>query len=483
MLTLPAHSAGVDQLTHLLPHQRSEVNRSGGDAANLGIGDVANLGVGDAANLGVGDAANLGVADALHPTVADALAQVSADRLVPLLQELLAVPSVTGSAAESEAQHRLAARLQQTGMDTDLWQVDLAATTADPDFPGMEAPRGEAWGLVGSWGGGDGPVLVLNGHIDVVPTGDPAAWTADPWAGTVRGERVLGRGACDMKAGLACQLMAVEVLRDAGVRLRGSLLLESVVGEEDGGLGTFATLRRGHRGDLAVICEPTSTAVVPACAGALTFRVTVPGLSVHASVRDTGVDAIEKYMLVHHALRRLEAHRNRDPHPLMARWSLPYPLSVGTVRAGDWASSVPDLLVAEGRLGVALGEPVEHARAELEQCLAEVSADDPWLREHPVRVEWPGGQFAPGMLAADSPLPALVARAHRRITGRAPDVHGVPYGSDLRLLTGLGGVPTLHYGPGDVRHAHALDESVPVDELVTVTRTLVLLAAQVCGVR
>ena len=222
---------------------------------------------------------------------------------------------------------------------------------------------------------------------------------------------------------------------------------------------------------------------MPACAGALTFRVTVPGLSVHASVRDTGVDAVEKYVLVHQALRRLEAHRNRDPHPLMARWSLPYPLSVGTVRAGDWASSVPDLLVAEGRLGVALGEPVEHARAELEQCLAEVSADDPWLREHPVRVEWPGGQFAPGMLAADSPLPALVAGAHRRITGRTPDVHGAPYGSDLRLLTGLGGIPTLHYGPGNVRHAHAPDESVPVDELVTVTRTLVLLAAQVCGVR
>ena len=104
MLTLPADSAGVDQLTHLLPHQRSEVNRSGGDAANLGVAD----------------AANLGVDDALHPTVADALAQVSADRLVPLLQELLAVPSVTGSAAESEAQHRLAARLRQTGMDTDL---------------------------------------------------------------------------------------------------------------------------------------------------------------------------------------------------------------------------------------------------------------------------------------------------------------------------------------------------------------------------
>ncbi len=197
-------------------------------------------------------------------------------------------------------------------MDTDLWSVDLPATTADPEFPGMEAPRDEAWGLVGSWGGDDGPIVVLNGHIDVVPTGGPDLWTTDPWSGEVRDGRVLGRGACDMKAGLACQLLAVEALRAAGVPLRGRVALQSVVGEEDGGLGTFATLRRGHGGDLAVICEPTSRALVTASAGALTFRLTVPGRSVHATMRPAGVDAVDKYLLVHAALRRLEAERNRD---------------------------------------------------------------------------------------------------------------------------------------------------------------------------
>jgi acetylornithine deacetylase len=418
----------------------------------------------------------------LPRAVADALDAVSSVRLVALLQDLLHVPSVTGSAEESEAQHQLEPRLRAAGMQTDLWQVDLAATAADPRFPGMEARREEAWGLVGTSGAGDGPTLVLNGHIDVVPTGDLTAWTVDPWAGVVRDDRVLGRGACDMKGGLACQLMAVTVLQEAGVRLRGRLQLQSVVGEEDGGLGTFATLRRGHAGDLAVVCEPTSTDLVPACAGALTFRVTVRGRSAHASVRTDGVDAVEKYLLVHQALRALETRRNRDRHPLMARYALPYPLSVGTVRAGDWASSVPDLLVAEGRLGVALGEDVASARRELEDCLAALCADDPWLAANPVRVEWYGGQFAPGMLPPSSPLLGLVAGAHHDLTGMTPAVYGAPYGSDLRLLT-AGGVPTVHYGPGDVRQAHAPDESVPVAELVTVTRTLVLLAAQVCGVR
>jgi acetylornithine deacetylase len=417
----------------------------------------------------------------LSPCVAAALDAVDEAGVVALLQDLVRIPSVTGTPEESEAQHRLAARLAAAGMDVDLWPVDLAATTAHPDFPGMEAARDEAWGLVGSWGGADGPTLVLNGHVDVVPPGHGALWTTGPWSGELRRGRVLGRGACDMKAGLAAQVAAVEALAAAGVRLRGRVQLQSVVGEEDGGLGTFATLQRGHRGDLAVICEPSSTDLVTASAGALTFRLLVPGRSAHGAVRLEGVDAVEKYLLVHAALRELEGRRNRTADPLMARYALPYPLSVGSVHAGDWASTVPDLLVAEGRLGVALDEPVGAARAELEAAVAEVCASDDWLREHPVRVEWWGGQFASGRLARGSGLEHLVGSAHTAVTGRVPRVHGVPYGSDQRLLTGLGATPTIVYGPGDVRHAHSPDESAPVSELLEVTRALVVLAARFCG--
>jgi acetylornithine deacetylase len=417
------------------------------------------------------------------PAVAAALAAVDPARVTALLQQLVRLPSVTGSDAESEAQHVLAGVLDRAGLEVDLWPVDLPTLTADPEFPGMEAPRSEAWGLVGSTGGDDGPELVLNGHIDVVPTGDRTLWTTDPWSGELRGGRVLGRGACDMKAGVAAAVVAVEALQSAGVRLRGRVRLQSVVGEEDGGLGTFATLRRGYRGDAAVIPEPTRVQVVTATAGALTFRLQVRGQSAHGSMRREGVDAVEKYVLVHTALRALEARRNRDAHPSMARYALPYPISVGTVRAGEWASSVPDLLVAEGRYGVAVGEPVDLARAELEQAVAEACAGDPWLREHPVEVEWWGGQFASGSVPVRSALPQQVQDAHAALTGRTPGLHGVPYGSDQRLLTGLGGVPTVVYGPGDVALAHAPDESAPVGEAVQAARTLVLLAARVCGTR
>ena len=162
----------------------------------------------------------------------------------------------------------------------------------------------------------------------------------------------------------------------------------------------------------------------------------------------------------------------------MAGYRLPYPLSVGTLSAGNWASSVPDRLVAEGRLGVALGESVADARADFEQAVALACAEDPWLRANPVAVQWWGGQFAPGPgRGRRAGRPGWWRRPHTAVHGSAPAVHGVPYGSDQRLLTGLGGIPTVIYGPGDVRQAHAPDESVPVAELVSVTRTLVRLLA------
>lgn len=405
--------------------------------------------------------------------------------LVGDLVDLVRIPSVSGSAAENEIQHALARQLAGLGLEVDLWPLPLGELIAEPGFPGSEVSRTEAWGLVARRPArAGGPSLMLNAHVDVVPPGHLEAWAqADPFSGLAGDGRVRGRGACDMKGGLVAALGAVRALQISRVPLRGDLLLACVVGEEDGGLGTYATLRRGWRADACVIPEPTGLAVMPAAAGALTFRLRVPGRATHASRRTEGVSAIEKFWPVFRALAELERTRNERVDPLFARWRPAYPLSIGRLQAGDWASSVPDLLVAEGRLGVMLDEPVEQARADLEACVAATAAGDPWLAEHPVTVEWWGGQFASGRLPAGSDLIQRVSRAHRAATaGARPEVCGAPYGSDLRLMAGLGGVPTLHYGPGDARLAHAPDESVSVAEVATAARTLALLALDWCGV-
>ena len=422
--------------------------------------------------------------DAISPREAEALSAIDLPRLVEFLSDLVAIPSVTGSAEEGLAQRRVADELAGIGLGVDLWPIDLDALRADPEFPGLEAPRSEAWGLVGTLEGDEGPTLILNGHVDVVPPGDPGQWTGgDPFSGRVEGGKVFGRGACDMKGGLACALSALRAIREAGIALRGSVRVQSVVGEEDGGLGTFATLRRGYGGDAAIIPEPTSLAVVPANAGALTFRLSVPGRSAHASLRKSGVSAIESFWPVWRALADLEARINADPDPLMGRFDPPYPLSLGVLRAGDWPSSVPDRLVAEGRLGVALGQTPAQARAMFEGAVADACAADPWLRDHPVGIDWFGGQFASGRTDPDHPIVSMVSEAHRDLHGSPPDLHGAPYGSDLRHLTNLGKIPTLQYGPGDVRLAHAPDEHVEVDALEKATRTLALVILRFCGVR
>ncbi|MFI8008453.1 ArgE/DapE family deacylase [Streptomyces sp. NPDC086010] len=421
----------------------------------------------------------------LNAAEAAALAAVDEAAVARTLLELLAVPSVTGSAAESELQHVLARHLQRLDLDTDLWSMDLRELRADPGYPGAEVPRDEAWGLVGSTrdDGDDGPALVLQGHVDVVPPGDRARWEGDPFVPRVIGDTVQGRGACDMKAGLAAILAAMVAIRAAGVRLRGRVAAHFVVSEEDGGLGAFGTLRRGHTADACIIAEPTGGALMTANAGALTFRIEVPGQATHGSTRYAGVSALDAYLPLHQALARLEAARNANPHPLMASYPVPYPLSVGTVRSGDWASSVPDLLVAEGRLGVRLDEDPADARNELENCIARACATDPWLRAHPAAVTWPGGQFASGRMPDGHPLAALVGRAHADITGGTPPgEQGAPYGSDLRLYAAHG-VPTLQYGPGEVRWAHGPQEQVRLADVLTVTRTLILATLRTVGTK
>jgi acetylornithine deacetylase len=283
-----------------------------------------------------------------------------------------------------------------------------------------------------------------------------------------------------MKAGTAANLAVARALVGSGVTLDRPFALHAVISEEDGGLGAFATMLRGHRGEAAVITEPTSGSIVVANAGALTFELRVPGRAAHGSARLAGRSAIDAFLPVHAAITELERERNAHSDRLFAGNPLPYPISIGTVRAGDWASSVPDLLVAQGRLGVQLDEPPALARAALEEAVAEACRRDPWLRDHPVDVLWPGGQFASGRIDPAHPLVDDLAGAIGAVEGRQAPRSAVPYGSDLRLYAGIGGIPTLHYGPGDVRLAHGPRESVDVSELVRTTRTLAVLAARRC---
>ena len=415
----------------------------------------------------------------LSPAARAAADAVDPARLESDLAALVRQPSVTGD--EDAIAASLADRLEALGMDVEVFTPNPADIRADPAWPGEEVPRSSLSVVIGRVGRPGGRRLVLSGHIDVVPAGDPATWARHPFSGEVVDGELHGRGACDMKGGVASILGAVRALGDAGVleRLDGELLVALVPSEEDGGQGTLAAIRAGATGDMAIIAEPTNLELVVAHAGAITFELTVPGRAAHASRRLEGVSALANLQTLVAALEADEARRNAaETEPLMTALGMPYPSMVGKVAGGEWASTVMDRVVAEGRYGVRLGQTTEEAEGELRACVAAACEADEFLREHPAAVAITGARFGSARVAADHPLPEGLATVAAAVTGARPPRIGVPYGCDMRLFVNVGDTPCVVYGPGDVRLAHGADERVPLAQVEACAR---VLAAWVAG--
>jgi acetylornithine deacetylase len=374
---------------------------------------------------------------------------------------------------------------------------------ADVDLFAIEPGRENAVGTIKGTGGGRS--LIYNGHVDVVPVGDLDAWTSgSPFSGKLDGDRIWGRGATDMKSGILAQAFAARALHDAGVRLRGDLVLESVVGEEsmDHECGVTATVKRGYRADAAVVSEPSAPphplAVVPVTPGLLWFSVTVAGKATHSSMRgqtiraggqgsDVGVNAIDKGFIIFQALRVLEEEWGlTKQHPLFPPGH--FTIHPGVVTGGPNGVLVPffisEFMTTEYCVWYSPTDDPEDVKREIETTVKRAAQLDAWLREHPPVVEWKL-HWPANTPDADEITEALV-QAHEsvasgtRFAGRPP-LAGFAAVEDATFLT-LGGTPAISYGPGDIRVAHAADEFVLIDEVMCATRTFAALAMDWCGV-
>ena len=402
------------------------------------------------------------------------LAAIDGSRAAADLAEVVRIPSVTGS--EEAVQATMARLMADAGLAVERLEPDPSAVAEDPDFPGAEMPRTALPIVIGRLAGRQpGTRILLVGHVDVVPVGDHRTWVDEPFSGAIRNGRLYGRGACDMKGGVVSILTALRAIAATGAmeRLTGDVRFVSVPSEEDGGQGMLAAIRAGATGDLAVITEPTRLDVVIAHAGAITFRLTVPGRAAHASMRREGVSALDKLFVLERALAEDEAQRNgQESDPLMTDLGLPYPTIIGKVSGGEWASTVIDTVIAEGRYGVRLGQTVREAERELRSAIEAACEADDFLRNHPAIVEVTGGRFSSARIPADHPLPVGLADTVASVIGRRPALRGEPYGADMRLLVNEGATPTVIFGPGDPAVAHSANEHVPLAEVVDCARVL-----------
>lgn len=422
------------------------------------------------------------------------------DALVEAVGEAVRIPSVNPRypgqvyddvvGGEGAVSRYVAGIYEQIGCEVDVFAIE----------PGRDNAVGTLHGR------GGGRSLIFNGHIDVVPPGDLGAWTSgDPYSGRHDGERIWGRGSTDMKGGVLAQAFAAMALREAGVELAGDLILEAVAGEEvmNHDIGTTAVVERGYRADAAVVAEPSAPpaplAVVPVTPGLLWFSLTVRGKASHASMRAeairagglgsaVAVSAIDKGVAMFMAIRELEEQWGQTKrHELFAPGH--FTIHPGVVTGGPEGVLVPfvvsEFMTTEYCVWYHPDDDPADVRAEIEQHVARAAQLDPWLREHPPEFEWKL-TWPAARVAADHPIVSATLDAHElaavgtAYAGR-PEVRGFAAVEDTSFLCAAG-IPAISYGPGDIRVAHAADEYVLVDELMTACCTYALLAMSWCGV-
>jgi len=358
---------------------------------------------------------------------------------VTLIDDLAAavrVPSLTGD--EKPVLELLAERGERLGLRAELREHTIPFGA--PEWPGQEVAREELWGLTLTRPG-HSPRLALCGHVDVVDIGQEA-WNRDPFSGDVADGRVHGRGSLDMKAGVVAAMHGL-----AAAAPGREVVLHCVSSEEDGGQGCFAELERDSEYAACLIPEPTGFETVCAQGGSLTVVGRMQGVAAHAAERLHGRSVIDAYIPIHQALGEHERALNADVEDeLMRELELAYPLVVGTLRAGEWASTVPDHLEFSCRLPVRVGETFDEALAGMQ---AVVGSN--------VDLEVGGGKFRAARTDTNHPFAQLV----RDIAGGG--FAGVPWGADMRLWTAKG-IPTVMCGTHGIERAHAVDEYVEIGD-------------------
>src|SRR3954468_7697465 len=394
----------------------------------------------------------------------DAAIDRDAEGAFRFLAQLVEQPSTLGQ--ERRALEVAAAELARLGFEIEGLPLP-AEIGDDPSAGGAPMVAGAREVLVARRAGRDGESarsLLLNGHLDVVPSGDPKLWSHPPFEPVRRDGWMHGRGAGDMKSGWAMAILALSALLDTGDPA-GDMTVVGVIEEECSGNGTLASVRAGVLADAVLLPEPTDLALLTSGVGVLWLDVEVTGTQGHALAASKGVSALDTSMAVLDALRAVTTELNRGEDEQR------YQLNVGTFSAGEWRSTVPGSATLGVRIGVPADWDPDHGRRWVTERLLAELAGHPWLAEHPPVVV-PSGFRARGYdLPEDSELVQAVAAAHRDVHGVEPEVVDTTGTTDARFYLNEGGVPALCYG-ARTRGMHGIDEGVELESIVSGARVL-----------
>ncbi len=404
------------------------------------------------------------------------------ERAVQLLVDLVKEPSLLGQ--EAGAQQVVKRAFEDLGVAVREFAIDEQRLRQHPGYsPSIVSYDGRP-NVVGSHtpkGPASGRSLIFNGHIDVVPVGATALWQHPPFSAHIDGDRLYGRGAADMKAGIVAYIMAFQALRELGLEPAAQVHLQSVVEEECTGNGALACLVEGYRADAAVITEPVG-GMLTCQMGVMWFAIEVLGKPVHASVAHTGVGAIDFSLHLFAALKALERQWNepKSRHGYYLKHEHPVNFNLGKINGGEWASSVPTQCRCDIRIGFYPDMTAAQARAEVERVLADAYAAHPARESLSYRVIYEGFQAEGCIVDENEPVLKALAGTYRDVVGNGLAAEAFTGTTDIKFFNIYGSIPATCHGPTG-SSIHGIDEWVSIESMMQTTAVLAVFMARWCG--
>ncbi len=418
------------------------------------------------------------------------LANSLEDRLAGTIAELVRIPSENTPpvGAEYDCQCFIRDRLARLGLEAETYELSSVQNlVSHPAYrKGRDYTRrpNVAATLRGSGGGRS---LLLSGHMDTVPRGSER-WNHDPYAGRRDGNRIYGLGSNDMKGGVAAMILAVEVLREAGIGLRGDLLLETVVDEEFGGVnGTLAARLRGHNAQVAIMCEPTQNVICPAQMGGRTVHVILRG-SGEGILYEGGAKAHPADQ-IHHVLGKIaefarQRRQNTPVHPLYRASKDPVPVWVTKISSGGWGTGEPITVPTACRLEIYWqcmpGEGQEDIDHEFWRWWNSTVEERPDLFPARPEVHFPIEWLPGSAIDEHHELVRGLSSVYRDITGASASVRGIGGPCDMFVFHEHFNIPAVLFGPKG-GNTHAPDEWVDLASTVLTVETLARFICRWCG--
>ena len=418
--------------------------------------------------------------DANRQKILDKVDQ-SRDQAITFLQEMIAIPSVTGD--EAAIQKYVSGYMNKIGLDVDMWDTDWEELKKHPGYRPVDRGYEGRPNIVATLKGtGGGRSLLLNGHTDVIPVGNGEGWSDDPWSAKIKDGRIYGRGSCDMKSGVASHILAVQYLKELGLTPKGDVLINVVIDEEVSGHGTLDTVIRGYKADAGISGETSDLAVQPACIGRIWFQIDVQGKPACIQQRYLGISAIDLGNKIVKAVQELEDHRVATvKHPLYPNALDSLPCIIGSFQAGNYPSAFPASAVLKGSIGTVPGEDHEGVKQSLVDKIARVAAEDEWMRDHPPVVRFVGYDAEASEIPREHAIVETVCRTYTEVTGKTPVISGRQGAADTRFLNSYGSTPTVIFGPGSTAVMHANDEYVSIEDYLTSIKVMALSIYDWCN--